>query len=158
MAALDRTQRSGVLATESGGQPYTSLVSFAMTPDLKGLIFATPRATAKYRNMLANPRVSILIDSRANLKTDIMKAEALTLIGKAGPVRRGPRRDMLAGVLKLKHPELAGFVDAASTALVYVEIRRAVHVGRFQEVSVWEPGIQDASIRRPSKQGSLRRT
>jgi len=32
-----------VLATDDHGQPYTSLVNFALTPDCKAVIFATPR-------------------------------------------------------------------------------------------------------------------
>jgi hypothetical protein len=141
LTALGSSQRSAVLATVGGGRPYTSLVAFALTPDFKGIVFATPRATAKFRNIRENPEVSLLIDNRANTSGDVINAEALTVMGEARPVRRGKRREELAGLLKCKHPELSGFVDADTTALVFVSIVKAVHVGRFQEVSVWEPGV-----------------
>jgi hypothetical protein len=40
---LNKKQRQAVLATDADGQPYTSLVAFALTPDLEGLLFATPK-------------------------------------------------------------------------------------------------------------------
>lgn len=140
LRALDVSQRSAVLATDGGGRPYVSLVSFALTLDGLSLLFATSKETAKYRNILANPRVSLLIDNRTNAASDLLYAEAITLIGTAIPVRRGKRYDTLAGILTAKHPGLVTFVAAKTTALVLVEVTRAVHVGGFQEVSVWEPG------------------
>jgi len=139
LAALDASQRFAVLATVGGGSPYTSLVAFALTPDGAGIVFATPRAASKYKNLRVNPEVSFLIDNRANTAGDIMGAEAVTVMGKARTARRGKKRDGLAVLLKAKHPELSGFIDADSTALVLVEITKALHVGRFQAVSVWEP-------------------
>ena len=47
LRALNKKQRHAVLATDAGGQPYTSLVSFALSENQKGIIFATPRKTAK---------------------------------------------------------------------------------------------------------------
>ncbi len=140
MAILGASQRSGVLATVGDGRPYASLVAFALTHDATCVIFATPRATAKYRNIRENPDVSLLIDNRANTAKDISASEAVTIVGQAKPVRRGKRYDELARVLKSKHPELSEFIDAETTALVLVRISKAMHVGRFQEVSVWEPG------------------
>jgi hypothetical protein len=44
----------GVLATQYDRQPYTSLMAFAVTPDLHWIVFATYRATRKHANLLAN--------------------------------------------------------------------------------------------------------
>ena len=53
---LDRTIRRpldgqlyGVLCMQGQGQPYGSLVAYAMTPDLGSAVFATQKATRKYR-------------------------------------------------------------------------------------------------------------
>lgn len=45
-----------------------------------------------------------------------------------------------APALRVKHPALAPFLEASTTALVRVEIEEAVHVGGFQRVTTWRPG------------------
>jgi hypothetical protein len=139
LKALDRSQMHAVLATQSGGEPYASLVAYALTADARGIVFATPRATRKYRNILKNPAVAMLVDTRSNTDTDYTAAESVTVVGRARPLRRGRERQRLAGTLLRKHPLLEGFVNAAGTALVLVEISRVVHVGRFQTVTEWRP-------------------
>ena len=45
------TQYFAVLNSVGEGQPYSNLVSFAITDDLKSLVFITDRNTRKYRNI-----------------------------------------------------------------------------------------------------------
>ncbi len=137
LRALDRQERHGVLATDAGGQPYTSLVAYAFSPGLTGVLFATPRETQKYRNLLKNPKVSVLINTRTNTAADYLQAEAVTIIGVARPLPPGKEREALAAHFLQKHPDLRDFVRSPPTALVRVAVRRYIHVGRFQEVSEW---------------------
>lgn len=132
---LGKNQLHAVLATVSGDEPYTSLIAYALTPDMKVLLFATPRKTRKYRNIVKNKNVCLLIDTRADTAGDYMKAESISVIGTAHAIRKGSMRDELAKVLIKKHPELKGFIAAPSTALIFVEIKRCIHVGSFQAVS-----------------------
>lgn len=138
--SLNRSQRSAVLATAAGNQPYTSLVGFALTPDLSGALFLTPRSTVKYRNLLASRHVAMLIDNRSNTTEDLLGAEAVTLIGTAKPLRIGKKRDQMMKVFLQKHPELKAFATAETTALVFIKAERYIHVGQFQAVTVWEVG------------------
>jgi hypothetical protein len=140
LRVFDRTQRHAVLATVSDDRPYTSLVAFALLPDLSGALFATPRDTFKYRNILRNGQVALLIDNRSNRSTSYMEAEAITILGKAVPVRRGRRWKELSAVFTAKHFDLAGFISSPRTALVLVEADRYLHVGHFQTVSQWKVG------------------
>jgi len=64
------SQLFAVLATQSEGQPYTNLIAFAKTDNLRSLIFVTSRNTRKYANTLASKRVAVLIDSRTNRSSD----------------------------------------------------------------------------------------
>jgi nitroimidazol reductase NimA-like FMN-containing flavoprotein (pyridoxamine 5'-phosphate oxidase superfamily) len=134
---MNRTQRHAVLATISDGQPYTSLVAFAMTPDMKQAVFATPRNTAKYRNILNNRKVALLIDTRSNTDAAYMKSETVTVIGTAVPVRRGRKRESLSRILTEKHPVLRRFVQSKTTAIIVVEAEKCFHTGSFQQVSEW---------------------
>ncbi len=134
---MNSTQRHAVLATVSDGQPHTSLVAFAMTPDMKNVVFATPRKTAKYRNILRNNRVALLIDTRSNTDAAYMKSEAVTVIGTAVPARRGSRWESLSSILIEKHPALRRFVQSKTTAIIVVEAEKCFHTGSFQQVSEW---------------------
>lgn len=138
LAELNATQRSAVLATSSNNNPYTSLVAFAITPDFKGALFATPRNTLKYRNIMKSPNVALLLDNRSNTNQDIIDAEAITLIGKAKVLRKGKRQDEIIKIFLKKHPVLEAFVKAKTTALIYIEAERYIHVSKFQSVTVWE--------------------
>jgi nitroimidazol reductase NimA-like FMN-containing flavoprotein (pyridoxamine 5'-phosphate oxidase superfamily) len=138
LRSFDKTQYFGVLATNDNGQPYTSLISFAITPDLKKVIFATPKDTRKYKNILNSRNVAILIDNRSNTRKNLMATEAITIIGTARHVRRGKLRDELAVIFVKKHPDLEEFIHADATALIAVEATRCIHVGKFQTISVWD--------------------
>lgn len=135
---LDRKVLHAVVATESGGSPYTSLVAFALTEDARGLIFATPRDSQKYRNILKNRNVSCMIDNRENTARDYLKAEAVTITGTAAPVRQGKKRQQLGLLLIKKHPPLKRFIGDPSTALILVRAERCLHAGSFQSVSIWD--------------------
>jgi len=138
LIVFDQIQPHAVLATESGGQPYTSLVAYALTPDAKGLIFITPRSTRKYKNILKNEQVSLLLDTRTNTPEDYMSAESITILGKARPVRRGKKWISLARVFINKHPRLGKVIHSRETVLIIVGIASCIHVTRFQRVTVWE--------------------
>ena len=69
-------QLLGVLGTHRDGEPYTSLVGFAATDDLKQLLFATGRATRKHANLVDDARASMLIDTRTNRPADFTEAAA----------------------------------------------------------------------------------
>ncbi len=76
-------QPLAVLATQDNGQPYTSLMAFAFTEDLRFLVFATATSTRKYMNIIEESRVALLIDDRSNNGEDFQKASALTILGEA---------------------------------------------------------------------------
>ena len=139
IALLARRQPFAVLCTQGEGQPYGSLVAFAMTEDLTSAVFATPRATRKFRLLSECDHVALLIDSRSETPHEMMQIEAVTATGRAVLVGPGPQFERWAGLLTSRHPQLTKFVHAASCALFRVEIVRYFHVSRFQEVRQWIP-------------------
>jgi nitroimidazol reductase NimA-like FMN-containing flavoprotein (pyridoxamine 5'-phosphate oxidase superfamily) len=138
LRSFNKNQYFCVLATNDNGQPYTSLISFAIAPDLKRVIFATPKDTSKYKNILKTKNVAILIDNRSNTKKNLMTTEAITIIGTARHIRRGKIRDELAAVYLKKHPDLEEFIKSGTTALIVVEAIRCILVSKFQTISVWD--------------------
>jgi hypothetical protein len=55
------SQPYAVLCTQGQGQPYGSLVAYAMTTDLTSAVFATPRATRKFRLLSECDHVALLM-------------------------------------------------------------------------------------------------
>jgi hypothetical protein len=141
LAAIDRTRWHAAHATDAGGAPYLSLVAFALGPDGTAALFTTPRDSRKYRDLRANPRVSLRLDTRGERERDYGSAEAITITGRARVLRAGSARWRESErALHSKHPVLAVFLGAATTALIRVETEEAVHVGGFQQVTTWRPG------------------
>jgi nitroimidazol reductase NimA-like FMN-containing flavoprotein (pyridoxamine 5'-phosphate oxidase superfamily) len=130
---LFTSQRLGVLATYGEGQPYSSLVAFATTDDLKYLVFATTRATRKYANLSADSRVAILVDNRSNQDSDFHSAIAVTALGNAEEVKES-ERDRFLRLYLAKHPYLEEFVNSATCALLKVSVQKYHMASRFQNV------------------------
>ncbi|MGW8195132.1 MAG: pyridoxamine 5'-phosphate oxidase family protein [Desulforhopalus sp.] len=131
--SLLRSQRLAALSTQRDGQPYTSLMAFAYTPDLKFIVVATGKSTRKHQNILHDSRVSLLIDNRSNDDSDFHSAMALTVLGKAQPMKAGEEsafRNLYLG----RHPYLEKFLDSPSTAFVKIMVYHYLLVSRFQNV------------------------
>lgn len=144
---LDRTIRRlldgqlyGVLCTQGDGQPYGSLVAYAMTPDLDAAVFATQKATRKYRLLSACAHVALVVDNRSALPGRLMDVEAVTATGRAHEVATGSEFEPWARLLIDRHPYLDTFVRADTTGLFRLDIARYLHVTRFQEARQWVPG------------------
>jgi nitroimidazol reductase NimA-like FMN-containing flavoprotein (pyridoxamine 5'-phosphate oxidase superfamily) len=130
---LVESQKLAVLATQNHGQPYSNLIAFAATTDLKYLLFATTRATRKYANLMADPRVAMLVDNRKNDVSDFAEAAALTALGKAWELH-GVERQRFLEVYLEKHSHLQEFVAAPTCAFLRIKVDKYIVVRRFQEV------------------------
>ena len=134
---LFASQKFAALATEDGGKPHNCLVAFATTDDLRNLLFTTSRDTSKYRNIVAESRVAMLVDSRSNQDSDFRNAIAVTATGKAKEAK-GKERDRLLGIYLAKHPQLADFANASENTLVKVEIYN-YEISTFHNVRIFQP-------------------
>jgi uncharacterized protein YhbP (UPF0306 family) len=134
-------QLYAVLCTQGQGQPYGSLLAYAMTPDLKAAVFATQKATRKYRLLAECDRVALVIDNRSVLPGQLMDVEAVTATGRALEVPAGAEFDRWSRLLTDRHTYLHAFVHSASCGLFRMDVVRYFHVTRFQEVRQWVPTL-----------------
>lgn len=132
---LFNAQLQGVLATQQQAQPYTSLMAFAHTADLRHLIFATYRDTQKHSNLLLNSAVSFLIDDRSNDPVDYQRAVAISVCGCAQAIPDDERAAFLA-IYLAKHPTLREFVSSPECALLRVAVSCYRVVSQFQAVEL----------------------
>lgn len=130
---LFESQYLAVLATHQNGQPYASLVAFAVAEDLKHLYFVTPKTTRKYANLSADCRVAMLINSSQNRTDDFHRAVSATVIGKAEELTGDERQRYLQIYLR-RHPHLQDFVKSPTSAMVRVTARSYYLVKNFQNV------------------------
>ncbi|MBN2320999.1 MAG: pyridoxamine 5'-phosphate oxidase family protein [Acidobacteria bacterium] len=130
---LFSSQLLAVLGTQSQSGPYGNLVAFAVTEDLKTLLFATTRSTRKYDNLKETPRVAMVIDNRSNDEEDFHEAVAVTATGSVKELD-GAEKDRLQSIFLSKHPYLIDFVNAPTCALLEVEVETYYIVQQFQKV------------------------
>lgn len=136
LAQLLKKQKFGVIATQGDSSPYTNLVSFFSSEDLKNIFFTTSRNTKKYENILKNSRISILIDNRDNSESDIKNAIVVTAIGSAFEQER--HLDIHKELFLKKHPYLSDFVDSSDSALINISVDKYILVNGFENINLIE--------------------
>ena len=102
MKAVVRNNTTCVLATGGpNGQPHTSLMTYSWSDDGLALYLLTGKHSRKYRYMVDNPKVSLMIDTRAEKSPPLREdTVALTITGHAqevdGAAQTAAREQLLA--------------------------------------------------------------
>lgn len=117
-------------------QPYTHLFGFAVTSDLKHIVFATKRNTQKFQNITRNTHIAAFIDNRQNTQLDFSDAITVTPLGTAKEISNSEKEKEYQTLLLQKHPNLSLFL--ADLLCVLIEIRVTVYqvVQKFEELQV----------------------
>ncbi len=133
--ALARSLDAATLATGLGEArwPYASLVLLAVDHDASPLLLVS-RLAEHTRNMLADGRVSLLLDGTAGLESRLT-GPRVTLLGEAA-ISHDPRH---RARFLARHPEAALYADFADFAIWRVEPVRAHLVGGFGKIH-WVEG------------------
>ncbi len=131
---LFSSQKLGVLATQQKKIPYTSLIAFACSDDMRHIVFATPKATRKFENIMSNSSVSFFIDNRSNKATDFRKAMGVTAVGSVRQIRKNNNSNLMMLYLR-KHPQLESFLCSNSCAFLCIYVKSFYVVERFQNVT-----------------------
>lgn len=134
-------QRFAVVATQASNEPYTSLVAFSSTEDLSYLLFATLRQTRKYENIRQNAKISMLIDNRENLSSDVKNAIAVTVVGNASEIK--DNRQHFMNIHLKKHPYLREFLQDSNCALIGLSVEKIFIVRQFQQITFLDPRKAD---------------
>ncbi len=110
-----------VLSTVSeNGTPHCSLMAYIADEACTEIYMATHISTLKYKNLLNNSAVSLLIDSREFTPRE--KAQALTVSGVFQPVENVEKRARVEAKLLRQHPHLTDFIQHPDTALICVKV------------------------------------
>ena len=117
-----QTSRFAVLATEADGQPHTSLIAITPVDGFRQLIFATYRNTLKYRNIMNNSKVAVLIEGEHVNMTGLKEKVVLTIIGQTEDSSIAKNEAAFQAHLK-RHPQMESFMLSPDCALVLVIAR-----------------------------------
>ncbi len=135
--SLLRRRRQGALATlmAGTGDPYCSLVNLASHPDGTPILLIS-RLAVHTRNILADSRVSLMLDERA--PGDPLEGARIMLQGRAEVVTKEQletvRRRYLAA-----HPSAEGFVDFADFSFFRIAPSGAHLVAGFGRILDLKP-------------------
>src|ERR1700709_1556697 len=136
--SLLRRSRQGALATlmADSGAPYCSLVHVASHPDGSPILLIS-RLAVHTRNILADPRVSLLLDERA--EGDPLEGSRIMLAGRAEQAA-----DADAPVLRRRylnaHPSAEVFVNFKDFAFFRIKPAAAHLVAGFGRIVDLTPG------------------
>lgn len=136
--ALCQTETFSVLATQGQEQPYTSLVGFSISEDLKQLAFATPKETRKYTLLRRNKKVALMIDDRSDQHENPNEISALTITGHARILIDREEEKWRQALIE-KHSYMTEFLRLPDTAILIVEGLEYSYVEKLQQVSKWSP-------------------
>jgi nitroimidazol reductase NimA-like FMN-containing flavoprotein (pyridoxamine 5'-phosphate oxidase superfamily) len=120
MKALLRQRTMCVLATVSEGRPHCSLMAYAADADGSEVYLSTLRSTRKFRNIAANPAVSLLVDTREEVPRGT--ARALTIEGTCRTLPPGPEREHARDRLRAAHPHLERLLNDPEVEILAVRI------------------------------------
>ncbi|WP_454624322.1 HugZ family pyridoxamine 5'-phosphate oxidase [Bradyrhizobium cenepequi] len=123
--SLLRRSRQGALATlmPGTGDPYCSLVNVASHPDGSPILLLS-RLAFHTRNLLADPRVSLMLDERA--EGDPLEGSRIMLAGRAEEVE-GEAAGLVRRRYLAAHPSAEAFVEFKDFAFFRI-VPSAVHL------------------------------
>lgn len=123
MKVLAKQKDMCVLATVSGGNPHCSLMAYATDDDCREIYMVTQKGTKKYKNLIENPSVSLLIDTREEQAASRpLQAKALTIAGLFQEIDDEGKKRLARARLLERHPHLAGFLDQADAELFCIKV------------------------------------
>ncbi len=112
-----------VLCTAGGGLPYCSLMTYVMSDDLKTVYMVTVQKSKKYRNLLENSSVSLLVDNRQRI--DLTSDETVASVTFGGVHRQLDPLE-IQGVrtqFALRHAELKEILNHPDAVILGVALK-----------------------------------
>ena len=131
MKALAREKSMCVLATDAGEKPYCSLMAYVTDESCEEIYMVTHRRTKKFKNLMKNPSVCLLIDSRE--KTPRNLAQALTVEGSFHKIKDDVKRIEVRKMLIKTHPNLDGFIDHTDAEIFCIKVGAFLLVNGLSE-------------------------
>jgi len=113
-----------VLATVSEGRPHCSLMSYISDEEGCEIYLISHKQTRKYLNLLENPNVSLLIDTREKEKGQRrIHIKALTVSGDFQTINDPGKKDLIRAKFLKRHFHLTDFLKDPGAEIFSIKIR-----------------------------------
>jgi nitroimidazol reductase NimA-like FMN-containing flavoprotein (pyridoxamine 5'-phosphate oxidase superfamily) len=123
MKALVKEKDICVLATVSAGNPHCSLMAYVTDEDCREIYMVSYRQSRKYENLIKNPSVSLLIDTREDHRGSRRpEAKALTVSGTFQKIDEEAKRARIRSRLMGRHPHLKEFMNHPDAEIMCIRI------------------------------------
>jgi nitroimidazol reductase NimA-like FMN-containing flavoprotein (pyridoxamine 5'-phosphate oxidase superfamily) len=123
MKKLAKEKDICVLATVSGAKPHCSLMAYTTDDDCSEIYMATQKNTKKFKNLMENPSVSLLIDNREEHKgSHRSEAKAMTVSGAFQKLEDNQKRAWVKARLLSRHPHLRELLDHPDAEVICIKI------------------------------------
>jgi nitroimidazol reductase NimA-like FMN-containing flavoprotein (pyridoxamine 5'-phosphate oxidase superfamily) len=124
MKALVKQKDICVLATVSKNNPHCSLMAYVTDNDCREIYMVTNRQTTKFKNLSANPSVSLLIDTREE-HPGIQRndTQALTVTGVYQEIQDEAMKIRIRSKLLKKHPHIKGLMEMPDAEIFCIKVK-----------------------------------
>lgn len=124
MKALVREKDICVLATVSAESPHCSLMAYVTDKGCREFYMVTHTKSRKYENLMKNPSVSLLIDTRdEHLGPRRPEAKALTVSGTFQKMDDEDKRSRVRSKLLDRHPHVKEFLDHPDAEILCIRVK-----------------------------------
>lgn len=142
LRALLRTQQVASLGTLHDGQPYVSMVPFAMLPGGRGLVIHVSRLATHTKDMLLSPQVSLLVVAPPKPELPAQALARVTIQGEAAQYAESARGYAEAKAAYLsRFPQSAGMFAFSDFSLFAIMPRSIRFVGGFAQATTISPEV-----------------
>jgi len=123
MKAMVKEKDMCVMATVFQDTPHCSLMTYICDDACQEIYMVTQKKTQKYKNLLENPTVSLLIDSREeHTGSSRRNAKAMTISGTFHKIENESEKKKAGTRLLERHPHLEVFFDDPDTEVFGVSV------------------------------------
>lgn len=113
-----------VLATVSEGKPHCSLMFYISDEEEYEIYLVSHKQTKKYANLMENPTVSLLIDTREEeIGQRRVYIKALTVRGEFQTIKDPDKKDIIRVKFLERHPHLADFLNDPGAEIFSIKIK-----------------------------------
>ncbi len=113
-----------VLATVSEDRPHCSLMSYVSDEEVTEIYMVSQKESRKYLNLMRNPVVSLLIDTREEDRVgEEEKIRALTVEGEYKPLNDSEKKDSVRLRLLKKNPHLNDFLNDPRAEIFSISLK-----------------------------------
>ena len=134
LASLVHRRKAAALGTLHAGAPFVSMVPYAVVPGGSAFVIHVSRLAAHTKDMLADPRVSLLVTQAEGEGVDAQALARVSIQGEARELARGSEEEHEArGAYLARFPEAAPLTEFGDFSFFAIRPAQARFVAGFAQ-------------------------